>query len=381
MIKKYLLFIFLAGLWTNAFAVDMIPAVPELGVRSYVLMDADSSAILAEHRADDRLPPASLTKIMTSYVAAHEIAEGNISIEDLVPVSVNAWRTGGSRMFIRESTQVSLSDLLKGVVIQSGNDASIAVAEYVAGTEGAFAELMNIHAKNLGMRNSNFSNATGWPAEDHYSTARDLAKLAQALIKKFPHHYELYKEKEFAYNNITQTNRNLLLWRDPTVDGVKTGHTEEAGYCLVASAARNGMRLISVVMGADSMESRASESQKLLTYGFRFFETIVPYKAGEILNTPKLWMGEVDQVTLGLDHDLLLTIPRGKQGDLKAELKVDKYIKAPVSKGERMGTLTLTLEGNPLAERPVVALEEIAQGGIFKRFWHWLYLLILSFFE
>lgn len=248
-------------------ANGLIPRAPDVDARGYLLMDAKSGQVIVEHNAEQELPPASLTKMMTAYLVEKEIAAGNITEQEMVPISVKAWRMGGSRMFIQEGTRVSVQDLLKGVVIQSGNDASVALAEYVAGSEEAFADLMNNQARELGMDDTHFMNATGWPAENHYTTAHDLAILARAIIRDFPEHYDLYAQKEFTYNGITQHNRNLLLWRDDSVDGLKTGHTEEAGYCLVSSAKQDGMRLIAVVMGTDSEAARARESQKLLSYG------------------------------------------------------------------------------------------------------------------
>ena len=361
-------------------APTLIPSPPQVSASSYILIDAHSGKVLVENNPHEPLPPASLTKMMTSYVAAHEIAAGNISLDDQVRISIKAWKKGGSKMYIREGTMVKLEDLLRGVVIQSGNDASIAIAEHIAGSEDAFADLMNQHAFELGLTNTNFENATGWPAPNHYSTAADLARIAQAIIMKFPEHYKMYAEKEYTYNKITQTNRNLLLWRDPTVDGVKTGHTQEAGYCLVSSAEKNGMRLIAAVLGTNSREARASESQKLLTYGFRFFETHHTYGAGETLNETAIWMGATDVLPVGLTEDLIITIPRGQKENLKAEVTVFEQIKAPIEAGETYGVLKLKLDEKMVAEKPLVALESISTGGLFKRLWHWLYLFVLGLF-
>lgn len=358
----------------------IVPRAPQIEAEGYLLMDAASGNIIVEHNIDDTLPPASLTKMMTAYIAEAELQSGNISESDKVPISVKAWKMGGSRMFVREGTQVALGDLLKGIIIQSGNDASVALAEYIAGSEDAFADLMNQHALRLGMNNSHFMNATGWPAENHYTTARDMATLARAIILDYPQHYDTYSQKSFTYNNITQQNRNLLLWRDDSVDGLKTGHTEEAGYCLVASAKKDGMRLISVVMGTKSEAARARESQKLLTYGFRFFETYKAYSAGDILETTELWMGEKDQLRLGLADDLVLTIPRDSHQSLEAQVTLDSQLKAPIHEGQQYGTVTVSMDGQLLVEKPLVALETVEQAGFFTRMWHHIVLFFKGLF-
>jgi len=348
---------------------SLIPAPPKLAAKSYILIDADSGRVLVEHDADKRLPPASLTKMMTAYLVESEIAKGNISPEDKVRISVKAWKAPGSRMFIKEGDFVTISDLLKGIIIQSGNDASIAVAEHIGGSEAAFADLMTQHAQAMGMKDTQYMNATGLPMDGHYSTARDLSILANRIIKDYPEQYNIYSQQYFTYNNIRQPNRNRLLWRDKSVDGLKTGHTDEAGYCLVASAKRGGMRLISVVMGTNSEESRARESQKLLAYGFRYFETLKPYSAGDILNEPRVWGGQKPDVTLGIRHDMNITIPRGQAKRLTAKLNVNKVIQAPVTEGQAMGVLQISLDDEILAERPLVALEPVEEGGFFKRLW------------
>jgi len=292
--------------------------------------------MLAEKNADETLPPASLTKIMTSFLVATELAAGRIQPSDQVAVSVKAWRMGGSKMFIREGTQVVLEDLLKGVIIQSGNDASVALAEHIAGDEAAFADMMNQLAKDIGMTQSNFMNASGLPDDEHYTTARDLATLTNVLIERFPDHYALYSQKSFRYNDIDQPNRNRLLWRDKTVDGVKTGHTNAAGYCLVSSAMRDGQRLISVVMGTDSDELRMRESQKLLSYGFRNFETRRIYDANMMLKNAELWFGEADSVELGTAEDLSVTIPRGAYEIFSADMNLPEPIDSPQEEGETL---------------------------------------------
>lgn len=360
---------------------SMVPRAPQVDASAYVLVDAASGQSIVEHNADESMPPASLTKMMTVYVTAEELKKGNISLDDQVPISVKAWQMGGSRMFIQEGTRVKLEDLLRGIIIQSGNDASVAMAEYVAGSEGAFADLMNKHARELGMNDSNFVNATGWPEENHYASARDLARLARAIIKNHPDQYSLYSEKSFTYNDIKQNNRNQLLWRDPSVDGLKTGHTEEAGYCLVTSAERDGMRLISVVMGTDSEEARARESMKLLTYGFRFFETYKAYDAGDTLTTERLWMGKRNELPLGPASDLVVTIPENSHDQLKAEMTVDDNIHAPVKKGDRYGTVSIRLEGETLLEEPLVALEDVERAGFFARIWDHILLFFKGLFR
>lgn len=369
LLKPFLvLFIAILALPSLA-ATSLVPAPPQIAARAYIVMDADTGRVLLSSREDERFPPASLTKMMTSYIVEDELTKGNISKTDLVPVSVKAWRSQGSRMFIQEGTQVLLSDLLKGIIIQSGNDASVAVAEYIAGSEEAFADLMNQHASVLGMDNTQFMNATGWPAEDHYSSARDMAILARAIIKDFPEHYGIYSEKYFTYNKIRQPNRNKLLWRDNSVDGLKTGHTEAAGYCLVASAKRDGMRLISVVMGTTSEEARAQESQKLLAYAFRYFRTHQLYKEGERLQTTQVWGGKVDQVDLGPAADLAVTVARGKSDQLQATLDLDNVIEAPISKGDIFGKVQVKLGEELVAEVPVVALQDVEEAGLLKRIW------------
>ena len=364
----------------SASADSLIAKPPQIAASGYILMDAASGQVLVAHNADEQLPPASLTKMMTAYVADHELERGNISLKDQVLVSVKAWRTGGSRMFIREGTSVSVEDLLKGIIIASGNDASVALAEHIAGSEESFADLMNRHADRLGMNTTRFRNATGLPADAHFSSARDMATLALAIINDFPEHYALYAEKSYTYNNITQQNRNLLLWRDASVDGLKTGHTEEAGYCLVASAKQANQRLISVVMGANSEQARAVETQKLLTWGFRFFETYHAYSAGDVLSQVRVWMGQSNQLDIGPLTDLVMTIPRDSQKDLKAEMKVHPDIRAPIRKGDTLGNVVITLNDEVLLDRPLVALNDVEQAGFFKRLWHSIQLFFRGLF-
>lgn len=359
-------------------ANSIIPAPPQIAAKGFLLIDAYSGEVLVSKNADESLPPASLTKMMTSYIATHELQKGNISEQDLVRVSIKAWKTPGSRMFIKEGTRVSVGDLLKGIIIQSGNDASVAIAEYIAGSEDAFADLMNQHATRLGMNSTHYMNATGLPAKHHYTTATDLAKLARAIILEDPEHYQVYSEKEFTYNEIRQPNRNKLLWRDKSVDGLKTGHTEEAGYCLVASAERGGMRLIAVVLGTNSEEARATETQKLLTYGFRFYETRKLYSAGEVLHEAKVWGGANDQVNLGVVEDVYITVPRGQYSSLEASLLVDDYITAGVEAGGEYGSIQVKSQDTTVLEQKLIALESVEPGGLFKRLWDQLVLFFVK---
>jgi D-alanyl-D-alanine carboxypeptidase (penicillin-binding protein 5/6) len=355
------------------------PAAPMLGANSYILVDFNSGSVLVERNPDIPVAPASITKVMTSYIVFTELAAGNIKLDDLVNVSETAWRTGGSRMFIEPSMEVRLEQLVKGMIIQSGNDASVALAEHLAGTEDAFAGLMNHYATQLGMTNSHFMNATGLPHKDHYTTARDVAILSAALIADFPDFYSWYSEKEYSFNNIRQYNRNNLLWRDPAVDGLKTGHTQAAGYCLAASAKRDGMRLISVVMGSASESLRVSESQSLLSYGFRFFETVQVYKAGQELAQGKVWKGEVEQMRLGIRDDLFVTIPRGRYDDLDAKVEMRSDLIAPIAEGEVVGQISINLDDENILSRGLVALESINEAGFFGRTWDSLNLWIGGF--
>lgn len=345
----------------------IIPAAPELKATSWLLMDYDSGQVLVEKNINDRLAPASLTKIMTIYVAASEISKGHLDLNDVVVVSEKAWRMPGSRMFIEVNKKVTVEELMKGIIVQSGNDASVALAEFIAGSEEVFANQMNEQARRLGMTDTQFMNSSGLPDEQHYTTARDLAILAQALIRDFPDIYTWYSIKEFTYNKIKQSNRNNLLWRDKSVDGVKTGHTEAAGYCLVASAKRSDMRLISVVMGTDGAEARIKASQSLLNYGFRFYETHKLYSAGETITSLKVWKGHVDQVDVGLHEDLFITIPRDQYKKLNAEVEKSRQLIAPIVKGEEQGTLQVSLSGKELLKAPVMALDDVNEGPLIKR--------------
>jgi len=348
-------------------AAKPIPNPPELDATSYFLIDFDSGRVLAEKNPDDPVEPASITKLMTAYLVDKAIADGDIGLDEMVTISEKAWRMKGSKMFVEVGKQVSVEDLLKGLIIQSGNDASVALAEHIAGSESAFAGYMNHQAKLLGMNNTNYVNSTGWPDEKHYSSARDIATLTRAVIEEFPESYRYYKEREFTFNEIRQFNRNRLLWRDDSVDGVKTGHTEAAGFCLVASAERDEMRLISVVLGTKSDKARTQSSQSLLNYGFRYFETHKLYSADEILKTTRVWYGEHEQISLGVGKDIFITIPRGRYGDLEASMEIDSEISAPVSSGQTLGQVNINLDGESILSEPIVAMQGVSEGSLFVR--------------
>jgi len=348
-------------------ATAQVPAPPEIDASGYLLIDYDSKTVLATKDAEQQLEPASLTKIMTAYTVFHELRSGSVRPTDEVVVSEKAWKTPGSRMFIEVNKRVAVDDLLKGMIIQSGNDASVALAEHIAGSEDAFANLMNDHAQRLGMLDTNFVNATGLPDPQHYTTPADIAKVTAAMIREFPDFYQLYSVREFTFNDIRQHNRNSLLWRDDSVDGVKTGHTEAAGYCLVASAKRDAMRLISVVMGTASEKARARESQALLNYGFRFFETHRLYGADSALTRTRVWMGDRDEVALGLTRDLYVTIPRRQYDNLDARTEIRSPLTAPLQQGQALGEIVIELEGELVARQPLVALQPIPEGGLWRK--------------
>ncbi|HEX5842093.1 MAG TPA: D-alanyl-D-alanine carboxypeptidase family protein [Pseudomonas sp.] len=369
--------------WANQ---QVVPAPPQLAAKSYVLLDAASGKVLVENNGDQRLPPASLTKLMTAYIATLEIRKGKIGEQDLVPISEHAWRTGGaasggSTMFLPLNSQATVDDLLHGVIIQSGNDASIALAEYIAGSEDAFADMMNETAARLGMNNSHFMNATGLPHPEHYSSAHDMAILARAIINEDQEHYAIYAQKEFFWNNIKQGNRNLLLWRDKTVDGLKTGHTEEAGYCLVASAVREGARMITSVFGTVSEQARAAETQKLLTYGFRFFETRTFYKQGQELAQAQVWKGATRQLKAGLAADLTLTLPKGQLDKLQAGMTLNPQLVAPIAQGDVIGKVEVKLGEEVVHSADLIALEAIEEGSFFRRLWDSISLFFYGLFN
>jgi D-alanyl-D-alanine carboxypeptidase (penicillin-binding protein 5/6) len=368
------LLLFLAFSPIGAATASIVPSPPQLSAKAYLLIDASSGAVLAEHNADLPLPPASLTKMMTSYILATEIHEGRIAESDMVTVSENAWSQnpifqGSSLMWIEPGMDVSVEDLQRGVIISSGNDATVAVAEHVAGSEAVFVDMMNTTAEKLGMVDTYYVNSHGLPDPDHLTTARDLAILARAMIVDHPDQYAIYKEREFTYNDIKQYNRNTLMAEDASVDGLKTGHTEAAGYCLVASAERRGMRLVSVVMGTSSTRARKNETRSLLNYGFRFFETSTVFEAGTELDTPRIWKGAQDYLSAGLLDATVLTLPRGKGKNLVTEVQLDDQLVAPMAVGDKVGSVTLSLDGETVFHAPVVALQEMPPGGFFARLW------------
>lgn len=345
------------------------PQPPHIAAKSYVLLDFNSGAVLADSNSKQQVEPASLTKMMTVYVVDQELKSGKLSPQDKVKVSKKAWQAPGSRMFLEEGSEVTIENLIKGIVVQSGNDASIAIAEHIAGTESAFAELMNTYAQMLGMHDSKFMNASGLPNKDHYTTAHDMSILAQALIKDFPETYRIYAEKDFSYNGILQHNRNRLLWRNSYVDGIKTGHTDNAGYCIVASGEMSDMRLIAVVMGTKSDSARTEETNKLLTWGFRFYETKLVYSMGNKIQDIRVWMGDNPRLNVGLENDLFITVPHGHYEDLKASLKLPSDLKAPISKGEVIGKYIIKNANDEIvAEKPIIALEELKTGGLWSKF-------------
>lgn len=351
--------------------IALAPGVPEIEAKSYLLVDFQSGEELAGINPSLKVEPASITKLMTAYLVYQALGKGQVKLEDEVLISERAWKMEGSRMFVELGKKVPFEKLLKGMIIQSGNDAAVALAEHIAGSEAAFVERMNQTAAALGMQNTHYVNVTGWPAQNHYTTARDIVILANALIRDFPERYKLYAEKEFLYNNIKQQNRNKLLWRDPTVDGLKTGHTASAGYCLVASAKRDTMRLISVVLGTKSEEARANTSQSLLEYGFRTFETHKLYDAGSVLTKVRVWKGEVPEVPAGIIDDLFVSIVKGRYDQLKGTMQLDKGIDAPIKRGDTLGKIIITDQelGKVIKEVPLLALQDVAEGGWWQGMW------------
>jgi D-alanyl-D-alanine carboxypeptidase (penicillin-binding protein 5/6) len=344
-----------------------MPQPPIIGAKSYLLIDGSTGAELASLKPDERLAPASLTKMMTAYAVFRALDEGQIALDDQVTVSEKAWRTQGSRMFIEVGSKVSVEELLLGMIVQSGNDASVALAEHTAGTESVFAQIMNQYAAQIGMTASNFRNSTGLPEDDHYSSARDIAKLARAIINQFPQYYAWYSVKSYKYNEIEQQNRNSLLWRDESVDGMKTGHTDDAGYCLVSSAKRDGMRIISVVLGTASAKARTDGSQSLLNFGFRFFETRLLYRAGEAVAQARIWKAEKELTPLGLSDDLYVTIPRGSFDDVESVLNMPATLVGPVAQGQPLAELLVSLNGAELINTPLRALEPNPDGSFWQR--------------
>ena len=363
-----------------AAAKQFLPDAPNVDAKAWILVDADTGYVIAEKNADDTLPPASLAKMMTTYITSKEIAENRLKEDDLVVISDNAWelggaKTDGSTMFLSPRSKVPVIDLMRGVIIQSGNDAAISLAEHISGGETAFSDNMNYQAELMGMTNTYYMNATGLPAEGMVTSARDLTILAKAIINEHPEYYSIYSEKYFSHNNINQPNRNRLLWRDSSIDGLKTGHTEAAGYCLVASSKRRGMRLISAVLGAKSDDARARESQKLFSYGFRHFETKKIYSAGELIKeNAALWYGEEDFLNLTVENDITLTYPKGEKKNLSAQITVDNEISAPITAGQVLGSLEITLDGKIMTQVSLVAEKDIAEAGFFSRFFDWILL-------
>lgn len=375
---KLISFLIVGSLSTLAFSNPVIPiatapkiaqitpSTPNLDAKGYILLDAYSGKILAEKNSNVHMAPASLTKLMTMYVISSALRNGTIHLDDKVRISTKAWQTGGSRMFVKVNDEVPIRDLLQGIVVASGNDASVAMAEYIAGTEEGFANIMNAQAKALGMNDSHFVDSNGLPNPEHYSTPHDLALLAQAIIKNFPEDYRLYSEKWFSYNGIRQPNRNRLLWRFQYADGLKTGHTDDAGYCLVGSALKDGTRLVSVIMGAPNDKARTEDSVSLLTYGFRFFETHKLYTAGRVMGKARVWKAENKEMEIGLADDLYVTMPNGQYKNISATIQIPDSLKAPIKKGQAIGTLNITLNNQVIASKPLVALANNDKGSLFS---------------
>lgn len=344
------------------------PQPPPIAAKAWILVDYQTGTVIASEKPDERYEPASLTKMMTAYLVFEALEKKQISLDQVAPVSLHAWKMGGSRMFVEPNKPVTVDELIRGMIVQSGNDATVALAELVGGTEEVFAQMMNRQAQRLGMKNSNFMDASGWPDPKHYSSARDLSLLAAALIRDFPKRYATYFSiKEYRYNNITQPNRDRLLWLDPNVDGLKTGHTDAAGYCLVSSAKRNNRRLISVVLGTASDSARTQESQKLLNFGFQFYDSVLVYRKGQTISTLKVWKGEEKTVHAGVAQDLYITLPRGEAQKLKADLQSQQPLIAPVAAGQKVGSISISLEDKKIGTYPVVANETVAVAGFFGR--------------
>ena len=379
--KKIIYLILLTPFCIDLFAQSMVPKAPKLNLDSYILLEANTNTVIAEFNSENQISPASMTKVMSGYVIADQIASGAISLDDKVLVSEKAWKTGGSKMFIEAGKRVSVRDLLSGIVIQSGNDATVAMAEYVAGSEEGFVDFMNAYASELGLSNTLFQNAVGWTDPNHFSSVNDLAQLTKALIANFPDHYATYKEKEFTFSGIRQLNRNKLLWRDDSVDGVKTGHTESAGYCLISSAKRNDMRLIAVVAGSPSENERLISSQRLLEYGFRFFATQKLISKDSEITTAKVWGGKMDEVALGTKEDILLTLPRSDFKNIKANYNFQNNIQAPISNGDVIGDIEFISDGRVVLSAPLVAIESVEAKGFFGRIWARIVFWVLSLFS
>ena len=381
MMKKIFCVFLFVPFCFDVFAQSMVPKAPKLNLESYILLESNTNTVIAEFNSDNQISPASMTKVMTGYVIADQIASGAISLDDKVLISEKAWKTGGSKMFIEAGKRISVRDLLSGIVIQSGNDATVAMAEYVAGSEEGFVDFMNAYASELGLSNTLFQNAVGWTDPNHFSSTKDLANITKAMINNFPDHYATYKEKEFTFGGIRQLNRNKLLWRDDSVDGVKTGHTESAGYCLISSAKRNDMRLIAVVAGSPSENDRLTASQRLLEYGFRFFATQKLIQKDDEVTSAKVWGGKADNVALGAKDDILLTLPRADFKNLKANYNFSNNIQAPISVGDVIGNIEFISNDQLVLSTPLVALEPVEAKGFFGRIWSRIIFWIMSLFS
>jgi len=379
--RKLIYLLLLCPFCLDLMAQSMVPKAPKLNLSSYVLLEANTNTVIAEFNSDNQIAPASMTKVMSGYVIADQIANGAISLDDQVLISEKAWRTGGSKMFIQEGRRVSVKDLLSGIIIQSGNDATIAMAEYVAGSEEGFVDFMNAYATDMGLSNSLFQNATGFSDPNHFTSAKDLSQLTRALINNFPDHYATYKEKEFTFGGIRQLNRNKLLWRDDSVDGVKTGHTDSAGFCLISSAKRNDMRLIAVVAGSASEKERLTASQRLLEYGFRFYATQKLTAQNTKVTSAKVWGGKTNEVALGSQEDIYLTLPRSDFKNIKANYIFDNNIQAPIEAGQIIGSIELTSNDRVVLTSPLVAIEAVEAKGFFGRLWSRLLYWINSLFS
>ena len=379
--KKIFCLILLTSFSLQGLAQSMVPKAPKLNLDSYILLEASTNTVIAEFNSNNQISPASMTKVMSGYVIADQIATGAISLDDKVLISEKAWKTGGSKMFIEAGKRISVRDLLSGIVIQSGNDATVAMAEYVAGSEEGFVDFMNAYASELGLSNTLFQNAVGWTDPNHFSSAKDLAHLTKALINNFPDHYATYKEKEFTFSGIRQLNRNKLLWRDDTVDGVKTGHTESAGYCLISSAKRNDMRLIAVVAGSPSENDRLISSQRLLEYGFRFFATQKLIAKDSEITVAKVWGGKMDEVSLGTSEDIFLTLPRSDFKNIKANYKFQNNIQAPISAGDVIGDIEFMSNERVVLSAPLIAIESVEAKGFLGRIWARIVYWIMSLFS
>ncbi|MDA9142574.1 D-alanyl-D-alanine carboxypeptidase [Gammaproteobacteria bacterium] len=379
--KKLIYFLLIVPFCMDLSAQSLVPKAPKLNLSSYILIEASTNTVIAEFNSDNQIAPASMTKVMSGYVMADQIANGSISLDDKVLISEKAWKTGGSKMFIEAGKRVSVRDLLSGIIIQSGNDATIAMAEYVAGSEEGFVDFMNAYASELGLTNSLFQNSTGFSDPNHFTSAKDLAKLTQALINNFPDHYATYKEKEFTFSGIRQLNRNKLLWRDDSVDGVKTGHTDSAGFCLISSAQRNDMRLIAVVAGSESENERLTASQRLLEYGFRFYATQKLVSQEIKVTTAKVWGGKTNEVALGSSKDIYLTLPRSEFKNIKANYQFNNNLQAPIEIGQMIGSIEFTSNDRVVLSAPLVAIETVEAKGFFGMLWSRLVYWITSLFS